>query len=264
MGPVRPPAAWVAVAALMFVSSAEARPLTMRAAERAIDLAFHAEIAGDLAGGRAALERILAEANEPEDIAARQRITQWLQRSDVRKAAFAKHGKTAEGYAAAFRTLDGFGAERAELLWSRAVRDVPGLSDEQLAVTVVTDRLAGLEKESGVAERLAKRIEAHGVRVRADEPVVARLDFDATEKKKVGRRMRVVCKSSFVLRDKRKEASLVGSSSKRRTETRRKVEDARAFAVRRALDDAAEGLVFYVRLAALERRATTPQGSTEL
>lgn len=260
---VRPLAGWVALT-LFVASSAEARPLTMRAAERAIDLAFHAEIAGDVAGGRAELERILAEAADPSDLAPRQRITAWLERSDARRAAFAKHGKTADGYAAAFRTLDGFGAERAELLWSRAVRDVPGLKDEQLAVTVVTDRLAGMKQETGVAERLAKRVEAHGVIVRANQPIIARLDFDATETKKVGRRMRVVCKSSFVLRDKRKEASLVGSSSKRRTETRRKVDDARRFAVRRALDDAAEGLVFYVRLAALERRASQVPTATEL
>lgn len=255
--------AWLAFG-LFLTSSAEARPLTMRAADRAIDLAFHAEIAGDVAGGRAELERLVASATEPEDTAARQRITSWIERSKLRQAAFAEHGKTAPGYAAAFETLDGFGAERAELLWSRAVRDVAGLKGARLALTLVTDRLAGLKTEKDLAARLAKLVERHGVHVEEDQPIVARLDFDATETKKVGRRTRVVCKSSFVIRDKRLGTSLVGSSSQRRTETRRKVADARRFAVRRALDDAAEDLVFYVRLAALQRKATVPIGPTEL
>lgn len=264
MGRVRALPITLLALGLLASSVADARPLTMRAAERAIDLAFFAELAGDADGGRQALVERLRDANDPEDLAARQRIESWLGTIETRQSAYAEHGKTALGYARAFATLEGFGLARADLLWSRAVRDVPGLKAKRLSLSLEIDRLAGLKTEKNLEERLTALIQRHDVFVKAGEPVRARLDFDATETKKVGRRTRVVCKSSFVIRDKRRVRPMIGAYSKRRTETRRKVPDARRMAVRRSLDDTAHGLVFFVRLAALEAKTGADGERSEL
>lgn len=241
----------IAAICLVVPATASSRPLTMRAAERSIDLAFYAELAGDVAGGKSELAARVKAAKASDETAPRKRIEAWLESLERRTKAFSEHGRTARGYAAAFRTLEEFGAERQQLFWDHAAKDLQGL--EVVPVRIVVDRIKGskLDPTATLAQLVARR----GVPVVEDGSILVRFELDATEHAKVGYRHRVVCKSSFVVRDANRD-TMVGAYARRRTEERRSLADARRFAIRRALEDASRSVAFHGRLAALERRAT--------
>src|SRR5262245_15089555 len=74
------------------------RTLSLKNAERAIDLAWQAELAGDYPGARAALEDLVKTSTMSMEAPARALIDQWLAGLTKRKAAFDKSGRTARGY----------------------------------------------------------------------------------------------------------------------------------------------------------------------
>lgn len=237
--------------------------LTLRRAGRAIDLAFAAELAGDYEGARRALEAQLEAARRPEEAAGRARLQSWLDAMAVRKAAFERAGKTPEAYLEALDSMEGFGASRADLLWHEAQRDIAALDREYRAqgrVRLRLERVVGLAREAPEARaHLEERLAGGGLTV-TDEPEAApyevRLNVDARRTEDLQHRKQVTAEGSYVMRDRRPEPPrLVGTFMKRRTVVRGEEVAARAFAVRRLLDDAARSVVFQVRRDVLRRLA---------
>ena len=227
--------------------------LTLRQAERAIDRALVTELAGDYQGGRRALRALLAADAQPEEVSARARLTAWLVSMRVRQEAFARLGRTARGYAQAFSTLKDFGSKRAQLFWDRSVRDLPEIRfrvTQSPAVHVRFERLRKVDAES-VLEGLRHRLTEAGFGVVVGEggraPYELRVNLDAGQVEKRLARVRVTAEGSFLLRQRMKDKDLVASYARRRTVTRRREDAARAFAVRRAVDDLAWAAIFRLR-----------------
>lgn len=247
----------VTVLALVGARPAEARPLTLRMAERAIDRGFYAELAGDYAGARAALVDLSSTSTLAEDAPGRARIATWLRGLDEREAAFTELGKTARGYARAYATLREFGPSREDLLWSRALRDVAGLEAAQIhdGLALRPDLLKGVAPGDLGIERLRQYLTQRGVKVAEDARFEVRINLDASQSGEVSGGQRVIGETSFVLRDSRRKNEVVGSLSKSRAEVRRQADAARRFAIRRVMDDAGHALVFCFRAQLLEDAA---------
>ena len=233
--------------------------LTLRGAERVIDRAFAAELAGDPAGARAELRARIEQATLPEEEPGRVRLTAWLRDLDARGAAYQRLGRTPQGYWRAFRTLRGHGPDRAELMWRRALRDLPELEGEyeKLArVHLRIERVAGLD--GGLApwsQHLAGRLGRSGVRAEADDApsrYEVRVFLDAADAAELMGRSRVTVESSYVLRTVQRGAleqdeRVVGTFTKRRAVTRPTEQAARRFGVRRVMDDLGWALVYQIR-----------------
>ncbi|MBK6683897.1 MAG: hypothetical protein IPG45_05440 [Deltaproteobacteria bacterium] len=248
---------WVVVGLLAFTAQAEARPLTMRMAERAIDRGFYAELAGDYAGARDALRGLSDTSTLAEDAPGRARIATWLRGLDEREAAFSQLGKTAQGYARAYATLREFGPSREDLLWGRALRDVQGLKAAQTdhGVVLRPDLLKGVEPGDVGIDRLRQYLSQRGVKVGEGGRFEVRINLDASQVGEVAGGRRVIGETSFVLRDLQHKNEVVGSLSKSRAEVRRQTDAARRFVIRRVMDDAGHALVFCFRAQLLEDAA---------
>ena len=288
-----PSVSTVAVITLALASSALAAPrtLTLRGAERAIDRAFHAELAGDFEGAHAALIALMEAAERPEEAAPRARLEDWLKGLELRKAAFARHGRAVRAYAEAFDTLRPFGLERADLLWAQAQRDVAALSGivaRDFVVDLRTEELKGAGSKALIEARLADSLTRRGIRLGGDPATPARFEarisVDASEAVEVTGGARVTAEASLILRaaggDPRKleaqreesrvgpaspgpgpaDRQVVGAVAKRRSEVRRDEAAARAAAVRRVLDDTARALVFRLRAEALRQAGGAEAG----
>lgn len=253
--------AWGVLAALGWPAAVQARPLSMRRAERAIDLGFQAELAGDGRGARAALEKLVATSTLAEDEAGRQRVRAWLAGLSIRQAAFSKHGRSARAYSDAYETLRGFGITRADTMWKKALVDVPGLAerDAQAAVEVRVDLARGVKDPAIVAKHLEARLVRLGVKVAPEKSAQyhLRVNVDASDVKQGKRRAQVTAEGSFVLRDPDAKQGAAGAMARTRREERRRVEVARNVAVRRLVDDLGEGAAFQVR-AHLLRASAAP------
>ena len=232
----------------------ETHPLTLRGVERAIDRAFVAELAGDFKGGRQALTRLLESKPRPEEAAARARLTAWLVSMRAREEAFALSGRTARGYAQAFSTLREFGPERGQLLWQRALRDLPQVRHRTPRVRVRFERLLSVKRDE-VSVWLSPRLVAAGFALAEETDRNAhyelRMNLDARQAETRMARTRVTVEGSFLLRRCDEEEQVVASYAKRRAVVRRTEEAARAFAVRRAVDDLAWAAIFRLRAASL-------------
>lgn len=236
--------------------AAAAKPLTIRGAERAIDLGLQAELAGDYRGAETALEKLVETATRSEEIAPRQRVESFLRSMQARKAAFERHGRTALGYGEAFSTMRPFGIARAEQLWRKALADVPALAEESAAVVLRLERVKGAD--AGAAQkRLRRVVTRHGLVVAgADEArFVVRVNIDATEVSHNRWGVRVTAEASAVVKDRRRDDDPAGTIAKRRAERRRREADARHLAVYRVLGDVGRRVVFAVRARILEDAA---------
>lgn len=241
-------------AGMLTTPAAEAdRLLTLRGAERAIDLAFTAELAGDYDGARKALRAKIDAATRPEEEPGRARLRQWLIGQVRRQRAFDEHGKTAAGYWRAFQTLQGNGRARAELLWKRALRDVPDLRgdfEEIARVDVRFERVVGVDALRDWETHLKGLMGRHGLRApekKARARYEARISLDAGQASELMNRWRVTVESDYLLRDRHDEGRLVGSFTKRRQVVRNSEAHARHFGVRRVLDDLGWALVHQIR-----------------
>jgi len=244
--------AWAAVL-LLFSAAAEAKPLTLRSADRIIDRAFAAELAGDYAGARAAVRQRVQAAELAEEEPARARLKRWLIGQAERKQAFARHGKTAQGYWHAFSTLKAGAGARAEILWQRALRDIPVLERDFAALSQVDlrfERVVGLPRQSDMQQRLRANLTQQGITCLSNAPRArygVRINLDATDGVELMYRWKVTTEVSYLLRDRHSEQRVVGSFSRRRSVVRETQTAARAFSIRRAVDDLGRQLVFQIR-----------------
>jgi hypothetical protein len=259
----------VGIVTSVFGGSASAVPrrvLTLRTAERAIDLAWQAELAGDAKSARAELGKLIETSTRADESAAKERIAEWLRMLDQRESVFQGQAHSARAYHDAFVTLKNFGLHRAELLWTRALKDVPVLSSMtssatlHLDVDIVQAPLTGIDRafvEKTVRDQLAKfglRTVERSASARYD----ARLSVDATDMVDQGRNVRVTSGVSMVVRErapKQQQSRVIASASKHRAEARRNAGDARRIATKLATDDTAEGIVFQVRAQWLDEAA---------
>jgi hypothetical protein len=158
---------------LLFISAEPAfavgkRILTLRAAERAIDLAWQAELAEDYAGARSALQALVRSSTTAEETAARERIEEWLSTIDERESAKRAHGESARFYAESFSTLKAFGQKRSEELFRRAKKAFPQLSTTT-SVMLRPERLLDVADKTA-PERLVRRtLEKHGFTVSTEQ-----------------------------------------------------------------------------------------------
>lgn len=251
------------LAAIMLLGAAQGGGdvpvLTLRSADRIIDRAFMTELAGDFEGARAALRERIKQASLPEEEPGRLKLVGWMRGLNARAEAYARLGRTVQGYAQAFETLRGQGSERSELLWQRAVRDVPELQGEfeKLArVHLRMERVVGLARsDSGWSAHLAQRLHQYGVEAApSDAPsrYEVRVYLDAADAAELMGRTRVTVESSYVLRTVQAHAleqdeRVVGTFSKRRAVTRPTEDAARRFGVRRVMDDLGWALVHQIR-----------------
>lgn len=255
----------IAVVAALSAWSAgvEAKPLTLRTADRIIDRAYVTELAGDYAGARAAVRDSMETAVLGEEAPARARLRHWLVGQAEREQAFRRHGKTPQGYWRAFATLSDAGFGRADLMWARALRDLPELQrdfEELARVDLRFERVVGTGELDPWEKHLEAKLRAYGVKAapRVDSTrYEARINLDATDAKELMYRWQVTTEGSYLMRDLHDESRLIGRFSRRRREVRPTESQARAFAMRRVVDDLSRTLVFQVREAVL-RDAATP------
>lgn len=245
---------------LLFTSSlAVAEPerlLTMRSADRAIDLGFQSELSNDFAGERDALERLVRSATASEESAGRQLLLAWMEGAQRREESFRAHGRSARAYFEAHQTLREFGIKRSEQLWNKARHDLPELASASTASSSVHLRIdftrPSMNSED-VLKILAEEIERHGIRVGVGKKKDSRPAFDvrivveASDVETSERGVRVTASASAVVRRYGIASDALGSVYKRRTERRRVHTEARSFATRRVLIDLASGIVFQVR-----------------
>jgi hypothetical protein len=238
-------------------SVAIAKPLTMKSAERAIDLGLDAELAGDFAGAEKSLLEVIATATASAEAAPRQRVESFVRSLSLRQKAFASHGKSAKAYAAAYETMLPFGLERAERLWIKAVADVPSLAKEPLPkVALRFDLVKGVDAQS-VKMQLERAMKKYGITIVEEKSArfVVRVHLDATDVQKDSRGVRVYAEATAVVSDRMQPKRAAGSVAKQRSERRSLEAEARRFALYRVLDDVGRRVVFSVRARVLEDAA---------
>lgn len=272
---------------------ATARPLTLRRADRAIDLALQAELAGDHASARQALLELVRSSTTSASAAARARIRQWLRAMESRQASADGLG-TAERYSAVIQSLAPFGLARVKPVWSAALADLPELRairDRQARIAVHPDQIIGVDREMNDAlhKQLARTFGRHGLRIEFpdvapelptrrslqgkakrpppplgtyrfvddDSPFELRLEVDATGRRTSGPRVEVEARASYILKSPGPEGSAIGRFARHRRETRRTELAARRFAVRQIGLDLAESVVVDMWVECLRQAATS-------
>lgn len=225
-------------------------------ARRATELAFRAELAGDYAGARRALEGQVAQARGAESEAARAWLTRHLAGLDRRATLQREYGDSAEGYLKRLRTLRNRPARWRSLLWSEARKDLPELDDAVASVPVrfVWDRLEGLSRPP-LNEMLSARLERAGIPVAVGPgPAVLQAHLQAsTDGPKPDRhRFRVEVEASYVLRETKPRPASIGARQVRHEEVRRDADRAMQWTTRRAMDELSKALVHDLRVRALE------------
>lgn len=219
---------------------------------RAVDRAFTAELAGDLAGARTGVEQLLETSSVTGS--ARIRARDYLANLDRRQTAFEAHGLTRSGFAEAFATLRNGPTRWSELLWRRAVDHVPELSRavSDHAVRVRSRRVRGDEPER-VDAFVVERLRDRGISTRRSgpAPVDLSLDLDASDVHEDRHRHRARAEGSYILRGTAPPRPVLGHGVKEHEALRDDAETAQAWASRRVLDDLVDAVAFDLRLAAL-------------
>jgi hypothetical protein len=259
----------VAMVTVFCVERAYAEPrrvLTLRTADRAIDLAWQAELAGDAKSARVELTKLIETATRSDESAAKERLGEWLRSIDQRETSFQGMGKTARGYHAAFLTLQNFGLHRATQLWERAGKDLPMLASRTSSTTFHVDVDIVQAPQQGIDRAFVEKtikdvLEKYGVHTverRIPAKYDARVSLDATDVGDQARLVRVTAGASMVVRErnvKPQQSRVVASISKHRAETRRNAADARRIASKLSLDETTEAIVFQLRAQWLDELA---------
>lgn len=225
------------------------RTLTLRSAERAIDLAFQAELAGDYKGAREALVALVKTSSAADDTAGRERLDEWLTSVDERESAARVHGASARYYAAAYASLKTFGPKRADELFRRAKLAFPELKTTA-SVSLRVERLQAVTDKKAPERLLRQALEKQGFTVVEDKArFESRIDVDASQSEALERGARATVHASLIIREIQQDGKYKASGNvqKRRVEIRNTAAEAKSFAMRRALDDAAFGLIFHMR-----------------
>ncbi|MEO1334197.1 MAG: hypothetical protein AAFV29_01080 [Myxococcota bacterium] len=271
------------------VEVAEARPLTLRGANRAIDLALQAELAGDGPGARQALVNLVQSSTASASTAGRARLNQWLAAMETRAGVWESERSKAQKYSTIIESLAPFGLSRVLLVWDAALVEVPGLRrirDRQARVALHPDRIVGLDQQmnESLQKQLAMTFGRHGLRIEfpdvgpalprisssaprrpppvgtywfdggPEAPFELRLEVDATGRRSTGRGVEVEARASYILKPTGPVAP-VGRFARRRRETRRTEDAARRFAVRHIGHDVAESVVVQMWVECLRQAA---------
>jgi hypothetical protein len=245
------------VTSFAFVSRSEGvqrRRLTLHSAERAIDLAWQAELAGDAKGAQVELSNLVATSTLAEESAATERLKAWLVTIDRREAAFAASGKSARAYHDAYLTLKDFGLKRSNLLFDHAMNDLPmlrAIMTSSSSVRLGVGTLPPGVDPAFVQKTLTSVLTKNTLNVVTGRSrYEARVDVEAGDVEKLARGARVTGSVAIVLRDLSRAGREKGIASiaKHRSEARDTEAKARQMAVRRALDDSGEALVFQIRV----------------
>ena len=272
---------------------ADGRPLTLRRADRAIDLALQAELAGDLRGARVALVDLITTSTTPASTAGRARVRRWLRGLDARADAWAQPHDKAQLYSTLIESLAPFGLSRVEMVWDAALAEVPDLKtirNRQAKVAVLPDRVIGLDSEMNDELRrlLARTFGRHGLRIEfpdvapvfpprhkkrakppslgtywfrqteAEAPFELRLEVDATGRRVTGPRVEVEARASYILKAPGPSGLQIGRFSRRRRETRRSEVDARRFALHQVAVELANAVVVQMWVECLRQAASPP------
>lgn len=234
------------------------RTLTMRGAERAIDLAWQAELVADYKGARSALVALVKSSTTTDEIAAKERVEEWLRTLDEREQAFQAHGQSAKFFAIAFSSLKNFGPKRADDLWQRALKQLPALHTTATATRAVSlrpERLIGAVNRETAERLVAQALSKNGLSVtREGGRFEVRIDVDASQFEPLERGARATAQASLIIRERGQDGKyrLSGNVQKRRVEVRHTADEAKSFAMRRALDEASAALVFHLRSRMIE------------
>lgn len=233
----------------------------MRNADRAIDLAWQAELAADFTGARSALVELVSTSTTVEEIAAKERIEEWLRTLDEREKLYREHGKTARFYAAAFTSLRNFGPRRADELWRAALKELAPLqrvAGESTAVALRPERMIGAADRATAERLVAQALNKYGLAVAGQGArFEVRIDVDASQSEALERGARATAQASLIIRERGQDGKyrVSGNVQKHKVEVRRTAGEAKSFAMRRALDEASAALVFHLRSRMLEDAA---------
>ena len=274
-----------------------ARPLTLRRADRAIDLALQAELAGDVPGARRALVTLVRTSTTPASTAGRARVRRWLTALEARAPVWTSDGDKAQMYATLITSLAPFGLSRVEQVWDAALVEVPELRsirNAQARIAVLPDRVIGVDETMNEAFRkqLARTFGRHGLRIEfpdvvpklpseirtartpSDElpnigtywfkgsgraPFELRLELDASGRRVSGPRVEVEARASYILKAPGPEGLQIGRFARRRRETRRTEVAARRFALHQVSLELAESAVVHMWVECLRQAAGSTQ-----
>lgn len=241
---------WTVVAAGLLASS-----VGLDEVRRAVDRAYTAELAGDHAGARAGVRQLVSTSTLTGS--ARIRAQTYLAGLERRRQAFAHHGRTRAGFAAAFATLRTAPARWSELMWSRAREDVPELDArvERSRVGVRARRIKGREAAE-VRDFVVDGLRRHGLTVDGDPSAARadldlRFDLDAAEVREDRTKHRVRAEGSYILRATSPPRAVLGTGAQTHEARRKSAQAARRWASRRVLDELVDEVAFDVRLALL-------------
>lgn len=244
---------------LFMVVGVEAGPLNValgapevdaRRAQRALVLALQAELAGDPAGARAAVEALAKDADTPAESVGRALLDAWLGSQATRLPAWSKSAGRAE-VVRAWSSLEPFGPELRDRAWHHFLQSRPELEQALPPVQVRIDRSAG-DPPDAVHAVLAKTLGHRGLLVGPGRFELG-VDYDATERSNERRRVRIRAKLSFVLTTTAAPPVPVARFFRARSEARKTEAGARRFVLRRLATDAARSVAWALRREALAR-----------
>ena len=292
---MRPFMVGIALAVAGLSVEVHARPLTLRRADRAIDLALQAELAGDVPGARRALLRLVQTSTSPSSTAGRARIARWLRGLDERATMWSSANNKAQLYRGLIESLAPFGLSRVELVWDAALSEVPQLRairDRRARVAIHPDRVIGLDREMNeeLHRQLAQMFGRHGLRIefpdvapdlpaRKSKPKMPpsvgtywfreptgdafelRLEVDATGRRVSGPRVEVEARASYILKAPGPGGASIGRFSRRRRETRRDEVAARRFALHQVGYELAQTVVVQMWVECLREAARPPNAA---
>ncbi len=222
-------------------AGALARPLDLKQAEGAIDLALQAEFAGDYQGAQKALQALIEQAKAPEESSAKKRLEKFLGGQKSRILGFSRTAKAAQ-IQEAFGSLEDFGSRRLELVWNRICTFRPQLAQMLKEQTLlVRVRFTKAFPEDDFRKSLTEELHRRGlqtVATGAQAHFRLQAEVRADQASKKGRRSLVEAEVSAVLRPQKPEkAAPLARMIRRRRELRQTEVQARSFAVRRAVAD---------------------------
>ncbi len=229
----------------LFLGLAHAGPTSLdaRGAGRALVLAVEAELAGDGAGAKAAIEALLASPPNPGETVGHRLLIDWLN-AHGRRAPGLAPGASREAVLEAWDSLAPFPMHVSWRVWQRLVERRPSLASAPLAVSLEIDRVEGLER-ADAQRRLADALLRRGVVLRPGAPRLG-VDLESVDSGFFGRAGVSVTLSAVL-------SSTVSSFRFHRVRRDRQAESerARGFALRRVANELGDGLARVAARAAI-------------
>lgn len=232
--------------------------LDRQAADRMIELALEAELAGDFDGAKDALDSRLSKTFSREEELGRQRLQAWLSSARFRRAGFgAKAGRLAA--LEAWQSLEPFSPTVHDRVWFEFSRRQPHLQSALTPVALKVDRTLGFD-EVVTQSLLEKALRQRSVPMDQQGLELA-ISIDASKMTSDGRWKVARTELAFVLTSTSAAHRPLALFARARTERRLGADEARSMAVRRLGLDAAHAVLFTLRSQALSRSWTVGPSS---